>query len=48
MIEDALSLAKADLGVAAEGSWTAAHYQLANRLAFLWYLRRPARHPGRG
>jgi hypothetical protein len=38
-IEAALTETKNGLGVAAGASWTDAYYQVANRLAFLWYMR---------
>ena len=38
-IDDALVETKAYLGVPPDGSWTGAYYQVANRLAYLYYLR---------
>lgn len=39
VIEAALNLSKAHFGVPAETDWSASHYQYANRLAHLFFLR---------
>jgi hypothetical protein len=39
LIEQSLAEVKADLGVPAATSWTARYYQVANRLAFVWFMR---------
>jgi hypothetical protein len=39
-IHDAFSDVQADLGIPPTPGWLAGHYQMANRLAFLWFARR--------
>jgi hypothetical protein len=39
-VEEAFSLVQTDLNIRSLADWTGAFYQYANRIAFLWWLRK--------